>query len=73
MRAARDVITVKGKPTRAAGERPRLTDDGSACVFPRTCGNVVKARRTKTHLIVRSITSAFVKRSGQRARPVDKK
>jgi hypothetical protein len=60
-RAARDATTVKGKPMRAAGERPSLADDGSAWVSPRTCGNVVKARRTKTNLIVRSITSAFVK------------
>ena len=64
---------VKGEPTRAAGERPSLADDGSACVFQRTCGNVVKAGRTKTNLIVRSITGAFVKRFGQRAMPLDKK
>jgi hypothetical protein len=72
-RAVRDATAVKGYPTRAAGERPSLADDGSACVPPRTCGNVVKARRTKTNLIVRSITGAFVKRFGQRARSLDKK
>jgi len=64
---------VKGEPTRAAGELPSLADDGSACVSQRTCGNVVKARRTKTNLIVRSITGVFVKRFGQRAKPRDKK